>query len=268
MKSSIELKAMTRNRMAPKLSQLVAAVVIYGAILVGLSVVIAVIYTQNLMMEGVFQSEEAMMDYIMNGGNTPTSVYDTIISYGFEILIGALLATLTAGIMFISLKCARGEEFKATDIFAVYKMNPDRIIIIYLVGFIIKFIFNVPAIILEHFVPAGDTLSIGSALVFLLDVLGIVAQVVVTVFLSQAYFIYIDDPEQNSILTIRQSFMYMKKHFFSYLYLMLSFIPWYITVALSCGVLAIWVVPYINVTYALFYMNLKGELGGKIDVTV
>lgn len=268
MKSSAELKTLAKRKMAPKLSPLVVAVVIYGAILVGLSIIIAIVYTSNLISQGAFESEEALMNYMMGQMEVSKGVTDSLISYGVELIIGSLLATLTVGIMYLCLKCARNEEFNSTDMFKVYKMNPDRIIIIYLIGYVVKFIFTIPTMLIGIFFPSHGELTIMSAIGFLLDVIGLMAQIAVTVLLAQANFIFIDNPDQNSLLTIKQSIDYMKKNFFSFLFLMMSFIPWYLVIFATFGIAAMWIVPYKYTTYALYYLNLRGELGGSVDIAI
>lgn len=268
-RSSAELKAMARNRMAPKITALVGAVIIYGAILVALAIAISIVYTTNLLAQGVFESEEAVLKYITEEMNKVPTGMDLIYTYGIEIIISAILSTLTVGLYYTCLKAARKEEVKASDIFSVYKMNPDRIIIIYLVGFIIKFIFTLPSTILSYFdSSAPGELSIISAVSLLLQVIGIVIQIGITVLLSQANFIYLDKPDQSSIISIRESVMYMRRHFASYLYLYFSFLPWYLVIAVTFGVASIWVLPYMNTTFALYYMEITGENNPRFDKTV
>lgn len=274
MKTSSELKTMARQKMAPNMTALVLTVVIFGAILIGLSFVIAFIYTTNLISQGVFETEETMMQFAMGQMENDPLTSNPLILYGFEILIGALLTTLTTGVTYVCLKTARSEEVKATDIFKVYSMNPDRIIIIYIAGFVVKFILDLPALLISRLMPATDTISIGMALTYLFEVIGFVLQIAVTVMLSQAYFIYLDNPEQNSFVTILESINYMKKHFFRYLILMISFIPWYFVIAFTFGIASIAVIPYIYTSYALFYMELNGEFdvkdnnGVHVDISI
>lgn len=272
MRKTSEIKAMAKERMYPRLSSLVGAVLIFGGIFIGLAFIIAIIYTSQLISQGVFASEEALLEYMQSiyDVNSSGSVLDTIISYAFEIILGALLATLSTGFMFVCLKAARNEDFKASDIFAVYKMNPDRIICIYLIGFVIKFICTLPSYAIDRFMPVEEGLSIAGLLSFVIGILSYVLQLIVTVLLSQAYFIYIDNPDQNSILTVKSSFEMMKNKalFGPYLLLVISFIPWYIVVACTFGFALLWVLPFINIAYALFYMNAKGELGSRIDTLV
>lgn len=268
MKTSSEIKTMARQKMAPNMTALVLSVVIYGAILIGLSFVIAFIYTTNLISQGVFETEEAMMQFAMGQMENDPLTSNPLILYGFEILIGALLTTLSTGLSYVCLKAARNEEVKASDMFKVYSMNPDKIIIIYIVGFAVKFLAEAPAMLIGKLYPATEALSIGTALAFLFEVIGIVLQIAVTVLLSQAYFIYIDDIQQNSLVSIRQSVLLMKKHFFRYLLLMIGFIPWIFVILFTFGIASIVVIPYMYTSYAIFYMDIKGEFNERKNTSV
>lgn len=268
MKTSKELKAMAKQRMAPKMTSLVGAVMIFVALLIGLSFVISFVYTSYIISEGAFASEEALMNYLNEMLTKKATLKDLAVSYGIDLFIGALLSTISVGLSYVCLKAARGEEFKAAHIFKVYKMNPDRIIIIFFVTYLAKLLFTIPATLYSYAFPVNDAFSVHMFISFFLEIVGYVGQIAVTVMLSQSFFIYLDNPEQNSIITISKSFEIMKYHFGKYIYLMLSFIPWYFVIFVTCGVASIWVLPFINITYALFYMNVRGELGTRIDAVV
>lgn len=268
MKTSAELKAMAKQRMAPKITSLVGAVFIFGALLFGLCIAIAFVYTSNLIATGVFASEAALTNYLTEMMEKEATIKDLALSYGVDLFLGALLSTISVGFSYVCLKAARNEEFKASDIFAVYNMNPDRIIIIFFVSYLAKAVLTLPVTMFSYAFPSKEAFSIQMFISFVLEIVSYAGQVVITVMLSQAFFIYIDDPYQNSFITMSKSVGIMKYNFGKYIYLVLSFIPWYFVILITFGVASIWVLPYINVTYALFYMNIRGELGVRIDTVV
>ena len=51
----------------------------------------------------------------------------------------------------------------------------------------------------------------------------------------------------------------MKGHKFDLFYLYLSFIGWFILSILTCGVGFIWLIPYVQMSVAAFYEDLKSE---------
>ena len=71
-----------------------------------------------------------------------------------------------------------------------------------------------------------------------------------------AYYILLDDPDKGPLQCIRESKELMhgrKKELFL---LDLSFIGWEFLMAVSAGILGIWILPYIHTTYAMYYNDL------------
>ena len=66
---------------------------------------------------------------------------------------------------------------------------------------------------------------------------------------------------EKTLNCIEMSVQVMKKHIGRYVLILLSFIPLYILASFSFGLFLLWVIPYKYTTLALFYMQLKGELG-------
>ncbi len=77
---------------------------------------------------------------------------------------------------------------------------------------------------------------------------------------SQAFFLLAEDPEIGVMEAIRQSKQMMIGHKWEYFVLELSFIGWAI-LASFCLIGMLWLAPYMNVTYANYYLNLRREGG-------
>ena len=63
-----------------------------------------------------------------------------------------------------------------------------------------------------------------------------------------------------AIQAIRQSFALMKKNFFRYILLLLSFLGLELLASCSCAVGFLWVMPYMQITLAAFYQERKDAL--------
>lgn len=87
----------------------------------------------------------------------------------------------------------------------------------------------------------------------------IVPGIILTLMLSQSFFILNDDNEKPVVECIKESVKMMKGHKWEYFVLQLSFIGWWILVAFTCGIAALWVQPYVWVTEANYYVKLKEE---------
>lgn len=74
---------------------------------------------------------------------------------------------------------------------------------------------------------------------------------------SQAYYILAENPEMGIMECIRESKSMMIGHKMDKFILDLSFIPWYLLSAVTCGIASLYVTPYTAVTDAAFYNSLR-----------
>ncbi len=79
---------------------------------------------------------------------------------------------------------------------------------------------------------------------------------------SMVYYIIEEKPEFTAIHAMRMSRKIMAGNRWRYLYLQLSFIPWYILGFLTCGLAFLYVIPYKSLTEAVFY----NEISGRADI--
>lgn len=68
-----------------------------------------------------------------------------------------------------------------------------------------------------------------------------------------AFYILLDDPDKGALQCIRESKALMQGHKKELFVLDLSFIGWSFLITISAGILGIWILPYINTTYAMYY---------------
>ena len=74
---------------------------------------------------------------------------------------------------------------------------------------------------------------------------------------SQVWFIMAEDNEISGNDAIKKSKEMMDGFKMQYFSLALSFIGWILLAMLTCGVGLLWVVPYMQTSYAKFYEALK-----------
>lgn len=264
MKSS-HLKMIARQRIGNKIGTLTLATLIYYAIAFGVLFAIMFVYSTNLMAKGVFESVDTMNEYAMQMSQ---SLSMQIISDAASLVIGALLATMSVGIMYMALKVARGQDITVNDLFFVYRNNPDKVILIYIIQYLVGYVVSIPAIFLARFEPAMDQNIPLYALYLILFIAGEVLRIIALILFSQSNFIYLDNPNENVLTCIMVSVNTMKKNKWRYFCLSFSFFGLMLLIVLTCGMAALWVMPYMYVTFALFYLQLRGETGSRVDVTI
>ncbi len=74
-----------------------------------------------------------------------------------------------------------------------------------------------------------------------------------------SYYILSDNPDMKGTQALKASAKLMKGHYWEYLKMLLSFIPWIIFSMFTLYLALIWLVPYIETCMAVFYRNISGE---------
>lgn len=93
----------------------------------------------------------------------------------------------------------------------------------------------------------------------------IVPGIIISLMFSQAYYILAEDDDKSIIQCLRESYQMMKGHKWELFIFQLSFLGWIILVVVTLGLAAIWVEPYIQVTFANYYLELKGSNENILD---
>ena len=147
--------------------------------------------------------------------------------------IGTLLIApaLGLGLIIMTLKVARLESIQVSDLFNGFNY------------------------ILKAF---GLTFMVG-LFTLLWSLLLIVPGIIAAYRYSMALFILADDPDIGVMEAIAQSKEITKGYKWSLFVLQLSFIGWGILAYFTCGLLYLWLLPYMYVTYGYFYLKIKGE---------
>lgn len=84
----------------------------------------------------------------------------------------------------------------------------------------------------------------------------IVPGIIAAISYSQTYYILLDNPNLNAYDAIKTSKKMMNGHKFDYFVLVLSFSGWMILSTLTLGIGFIWLIPYMEVTFANFYDSI------------
>lgn len=107
--------------------------------------------------------------------------------------------------------------------------------------------------------PASTELPFNSVLFLVYAILlvaGCFIQIFVQLLLSQIFYLMLDFPEYSGPELLRLAPKLIKGHKARLLYIMVSFFPLFLLCVLSCGIGYLWVYPYMQTTYANFYLDL------------
>jgi len=204
-------------------------------------------------------------------------------------IIGGLIAIvitgpLMAGFALYFLNMSRKKEVDVKQLFDGFN-NFGNALVAYLLYLVAVFVVLLPIIIFAvvsvfgvlgfgffaNFDPENlfSTFSEVNILLILLLVLLyfslLIPALIVQIMLSQIFFILADKPETSGLNAVKESYHMMKGYKWKYFTLMLRFIGWGILSVFTCFIGLLFLVPYMQTSFALFYDDLKGDETDEID---
>ena len=197
------------------------------------------------------------------------SVISTIIFCIATFLVSLFSGFFTASEALIYLKIASNQKPMISDLFFCFGKDSKKVLHIQAIISGISAVTALPYLIVGVFVNRNtitDTVALANgdppvnATLFLIYVIlilfGSITSILVSIILSQAYYLMIDFPEYSANKLMKQSRRVMKGNKGRYFYVMLSFVPLYFLGFLSCGIALLWLYPYVRTTYTNFYLDL------------
>lgn len=217
--------------------------------------------------------------------NTST-IINLMIYFVISFLISIYSGILMTGESLIYLKVVTGQEPAVSDLFYGFKNQTGRIILLRLIPALVLMLTDIPAFIISErlssvlpdtstmlsLMQSGDYETImklsydlypvtsKACLVFLAQFLITLA---VNVIFSQTLFYMLDYPELDAGEVLIRSISLLRGNWGKYLYLILSFIPWYVLGIFTLYFSFLWSFPYKWTTMADFYMELVKEKSGQ-----
>ena len=192
-----------------------------------------------------------------------TTLYDIIFLNLTLFLFSLLLSLFQAGYLKICLSTLHGEPISVGDMLYAFYHHPDQYVLMFLIingiSSVIALISSIPGF--QYLSSPSAELTLGTALsieaelsslmnVYVYKLIGSLVSTLVLVPFSLSTFVQ----------AIRQSFAMMKKNFFRYILLLLSFLGLEILASCSCAIGFLWVMPYMQITMAAFYQERKDVL--------
>ena len=93
----------------------------------------------------------------------------------------------------------------------------------------------------------------------LLTLLGFALNLLAAMPFTMSYYILSDNSDIKGVQALKASAKLMKGHYWEYMKMLLSFVPWIIFSIFTLYLALIWLVPYIETCMAVFYRNISGE---------
>lgn len=185
-----------------------------------------------------------------------SSYIGQIIGFLISFIIVLFGTILTVGQCSFYLNIACNGPYQFSDLFTGFKVHPDKIIITQLIIQLLTTLPILPGIgVMLYSFRAYNII-----IVFLLGCFLLIAGAGISWWISlrysQVYYLLLDFPDYSAKELLRMSWKLMKGNAGRLLYLQVSFIPMTLAGLLSFGIGLLFVLPYQNMTYTLFYLDL------------
>lgn len=161
--------------------------------------------------------------------NAAVSFVTGLLYAAAAIVVSLLLGTVQFGYTVYSLKVFKQEETGINELFAYFPM------------------------LLKIF---GLSLWMG-LFIWLWSCLCVIPGIIAGLRYSQAFYILAENPDMSIRDCVNESKNMMAGRLWEFFVLQLSFILWELLVAVTCGLAALYVSPYMQVTMAGYYLSLK-----------
>lgn len=210
------------------------------------------------------------LDFIIS----PFSQISPAFYYLAFLLVNTFTGLLIAGEALVYLKIACHEPPSVSDLFyyfrGPYSEKGSKVIRIQLIISAITVVCTMPCeyvgrlltqpilnMNLAEAVTAGISFDPYLFLIYaVLLVAGYSIRIFVQLLLSQIFYLMLDFPDYTAPQLLHFAPKLMKGHKARFFYIMLSFVPLTLLCLCSCGIGYLWIFPYMQTTYANFYLDL------------
>lgn len=181
--------------------------------------------------------------------------FGIIISYIVLFIISLIMGVFSAGQAYLYLRLICNQSIRASDIFHGFRHDTDKILMIQLCFSTIYYVSMLPGTICRHLFLYTGQQSFQTAY-WALTALAYVIYLFVFLILSQSFYLLLDFPEYSAREVIQTSCQIMKGQKGRLFHIYISFIPFILLGFLSLGLSFLWIMPYMNATFANFYIDL------------
>ncbi len=184
-----------------------------------------------------------------------TDFLSSVISLLISAVAAVFLGIYQTGLSLFFLKTACGQYAKSEDVFYGMYYQPSRSITVSFAITAANFLCTTPYkifVLLYLDTRQSNYLSLALALA----VLGLLIYIPISLILSQSYFLLLDFPDYSGAKALSSSCKIMKGNVGRLFLLQISFLPLLLLGAFTFGIGMLWITPYMNTTYALFFLDI------------
>ena len=191
-----------------------------------------------------------------------TSTMSVVLGEAFALIVSLITGIFSAGYCYMQLNIARGREYSLGDLIYFFKNQPDRVIIAGFILAIIQVVAQIPYSYFVYTMDRGTTLEeqmTWMSTISLLMLLSMVLNMLISLPFAMTFYLMADDVNLGGIEALKASARLMKGNMGRYLLLQISFIPLLFLSMFTLYLALLWIIPYMEMSFAVFYQDLTGE---------
>lgn len=244
--SRAQLKEKARDQMAGRYGNAILLSICRGLIVFSLSFAISMTFSMVVTMR------------VLMGGSGDTSLTEYLLLTACTTLLSIFAGVFQTGITLFYLNTACNRPATIANLFYGFKYLFKKSLRISAVLILLNTLCTLPCNICYFLLRTGkgfDNVTM-AVLYIVLMIIGMCIYIPLALGLSQSYYLLLDFPQYSATELMKLSFRIMKGHKWELFCLELSFLPLGFLCLLSFGIGTLWLVPYMNMTKTLYFLDL------------
>lgn len=191
---------------------------------------------------------------------TYTGWYDAM-HYVLQLIVSIFTSVFQVGISLFCLNVTCGRALKYSDIFYGFRTQFGKSLKLAAVLMLVNELCYLPSNILSYLIRHNASRNF-ILIMTLIFAMCLILYIPCSLAISQMFLLLLDFPGYSAGELIKLSNHIMKGHKGRLFYIQLSFLPLILLSLLTLGIGNLWITPYMNITYTLFFLNLMQERTG------
>ncbi|MCM1044860.1 MAG: DUF975 family protein [Candidatus Gastranaerophilales bacterium] len=196
----------------------------------------------------------SMVFWTGNGMAGKEALYYVIL-FVFSFLLSILSTLLEIGSYFLLLKLISGQAYSVSDLFMAFCKDPGRSVTVVVMATLLRLVCLLPYYICSYLFQHNPILFL-SFLMFVCLIAGFAVYIPLTLSLCMSPLLLLDFPQYSASDILRYSARIMNGNKGRLFLLELSFLPLNILCVFSFGIGNLWLMPYMQTTIVLFYLDI------------
>lgn len=243
--SRAELKEKARDQMAGRYGNAILLSICRGLIVFSLSFAVSMTFTAILTVRTLM------------GGSSDTSLTEYLLLTACTTLLSIFAGVFQTGIILFYLNSACNRPATISNLFYGFKYLFKKSLAVSAVLVLLNTLCLLPYDICVFLLRSGggDTVTL-AVMTIVFMIIGLCIYLPLSLGLSQSYYLLLDFPQYSATELMKLSLRIMKGHKWELFCLQLSFLPLGLLCLLSFGIGTLWLVPYMNMTQTLYFLDL------------